>query len=156
MSEGQAQDQVKVEWDPEYYEQSMAAIRAWTPRGVDVKLRDLDLSIGSSRLRVGKVWTIHKNATLCCCFNAEYGLSVLLNGELWVQAIKDDERVLTSTPRVFAWALTQEQVNHLEVSEDTIEVSLMDCMPPCLDYLPAGFKNPYLLEQRILPVLVSR
>ena len=32
------EQEVKVEWDPERYEESMAAIRAWVPERVKVEL----------------------------------------------------------------------------------------------------------------------
>ena len=38
--------EIKVEWDPERYEESMAAIEAWAPEGVWVRLEDQDFSIG--------------------------------------------------------------------------------------------------------------
>ena len=119
----------KVEWDPENYEESIAAIEAWAPEEIRFGRRGAYSTIkDSSRFNfvLDQMWCIQEDALLTCRFDAEHGLSVLLNGELWLQAIKDEERVLKSAPKVFTWALKPEQLDQLEVCEETLELILIN------------------------------
>jgi hypothetical protein len=68
MSE--SENTVEVEWDPECYDETMAAITAWVPSGLNVTLRGRFLYINYSRF--GSEYS----GLIKCTHRSESGLSI--------------------------------------------------------------------------------
>ena len=91
MSKAESVEQeVKVEWDPERYEESMAAIRDWVPKGVEVQLLESQVLIGNPNIRLGQDYPFACSGTLSCQYEINQGLIFLFSGEPYLQAIKED------------------------------------------------------------------
>ena len=126
MSEVQAEPEIKVEWDPERYEESMAAIQAWAPEGVGVELDRSSLLFDHPRRSLCRNYRFKSSGLLTCQYEIKQGLIVLLNKDPYLQAIKNDEAVSVKISRLFAWELCQEQIESLELkSSFIVEFSLL-------------------------------
>jgi len=109
------QRDVKVEWDPEHYEESMAAIRAWGSNKYVINITQDQIQIANTNKSSEPIFYYRFKEQTCLYlqFNMLNGLTVMANGKSLIQVVRESENQIHHMPIIWLLDVETSKLNHL-------------------------------------------